>query len=112
MRKLDQYSLGAFLRLRGLSPEAIEMLGVTWGYETSLNTAMTEILREEHETVAGDYHEIIGGMDRLPEAFAERLNNFPFLQQGVTPSPIALRQQHLGNTEQRHVPMGTPGHRR
>jgi len=79
IRKLDQYSLGAFLSLRGLSPEAIEMLGVAWGYETSLNTAITEILREEHETVAGDYHEIIGGMDRLPEAFAERLTTTPRL---------------------------------
>jgi monoamine oxidase len=79
MRELDQYSLGAFLNLRGLSPEAIEMLGVAWGYETSLNTAITEILREEHETVAGDYHEIIGGMDRLPEAFAERLTTTPRL---------------------------------
>jgi hypothetical protein len=28
MRELDQYSLGALLSLRGLSPEAIEMLGV------------------------------------------------------------------------------------
>jgi monoamine oxidase len=55
------------------------MLGVAWGYETSLNTAITEILREEHETVAGDYHEIIGGMDRLPEAFAERLKTTPRL---------------------------------
>jgi hypothetical protein len=35
MRELDQYSLGALLSLRGLSPEAIEMLGVAWGYETS-----------------------------------------------------------------------------
>jgi hypothetical protein len=53
MRALDQYSLGAFLSLRGLSPEAIEMLGVAWGYETSLNTALTEILREEHERSRG-----------------------------------------------------------
>jgi hypothetical protein len=30
-------------------------------------------------SVAGDYHEIIGGMDRLPEAFAERLRTTPRL---------------------------------
>jgi monoamine oxidase len=79
MRELDQYSLGEFLKQRGLSPEAIEMLAVAWGYETSLNTAATEILREEHESISGDYHEIIGGMDRLPEAFAKRLRFAPRL---------------------------------
>lgn len=55
------------------------MLGVAWGYETSLNTAWTEILREEHENIVGDYHEVVGGMDRLPEAFAERLRSAPRL---------------------------------
>jgi monoamine oxidase len=79
IRELDQYSLGEFLKRRGLSPEAIEMLGVAWGYETSLNTALTEILREEHESTAGDYHEIVGGTDRLPEAFAKRLRSVPHL---------------------------------
>lgn len=60
MRELDQFALREFLKRRGLSPEAIEMLGVAWGYETSLNTALTEILREEHESILGDYHRSSG----------------------------------------------------
>jgi len=118
MRGLDQCSLGAFLSLRSLSPEAIEMLGVAWGYETSLNTAITEILREEHESVAGDYHEIIGGMDRLPEAFSERLTTTPRLgcevvrieQDAKTASAIYRDRKTRAYSKDQRMPSFAPFH--
>src|SRR5687768_15183803 len=48
VRELDNISLEFAFKEGGLSPEAIEMLSVLWGYETSLITALTVILREEN----------------------------------------------------------------
>lgn len=73
VRALDRLTLHALLRDAGLSDEAIELIGVAWAYETDLTTAATEILREEDAARSGEYAEIEGGMDRLPQAFATRL---------------------------------------
>jgi monoamine oxidase len=53
---------------------------VAWAYETSLTTAITVILREEHEeTWVLDFDEIVGGTDRLPNAFAQHLRSTPIM---------------------------------
>ena len=78
VKGLDRLSLRDLCEQSGLSEEAIEMLGVTYGMETLLPTAATEHLREEREQVwAQEFHEIVGGTDRLPAAFVERLRSKP-----------------------------------
>jgi monoamine oxidase len=80
VRALDQHSLQQLCEAEGLSPEAIEYLAVTYGIEALLPSAATEHLREERDQVwAQAFHEIIGGMDRLPAAFAARLQSKPRL---------------------------------
>lgn len=78
VRALDQKSLQQLCEEAGLSQEAIEFLAVTNGIETLMSTAATEHLREEHEQVwTLEFHEIVGGTDRLPAAFAARLRSKP-----------------------------------
>jgi monoamine oxidase len=80
LRALDQQTLQQVLEAEGLSSEAIELLAVTYGMETLLDTAATEHLREEHNLVWGEsFDEIVGGTDRLPAAFAARLRSKPRL---------------------------------
>lgn len=77
---LDQLSLQQVLENSGLSPEALELLAVTYGSETSLPTAATEALREELlEVWSKDFHEIVGGTDTLATALAARLKSKPKL---------------------------------
>ena len=76
IRALDQQSLQQLCEAAGLSQEAIEMLMVTYGSETLVSSAATEHLREEREQVwTQQFHEIVGGTDRLPTAFAARLRS-------------------------------------
>jgi hypothetical protein len=49
MRAVDQLSLGAVFKRGGLSPEASELLAIVFASETSLNTAITEFLRQAHD---------------------------------------------------------------
>lgn len=80
LRALDQQTLQQVLEAEGLSPEAIELLAVTYGLETLLGTAATEHLREEHNEVwAQGFDEIVGGSDRLPVALTARLGSKPRL---------------------------------
>ena len=78
VRALDAMSLEQLLEAEGLSAEAIELLASTYGMETLLASAATEHLREEHEQVwTQAFDEIVGGTDRLPAAFAARLQSKP-----------------------------------
>ncbi len=80
IRALDPQSLQQLCEAQGLSAEAIEFLAVTYGYETLMSSAATEHLREERDQVWGQaFHEIVGGTDRLPAAFARRLKSKPRL---------------------------------
>ncbi|MBL8176165.1 MAG: FAD-dependent oxidoreductase [Bryobacterales bacterium] len=89
VRDLDRYSLEALLIEEGLSPDAIEMLGVAWAYETSLQTALSLLMREEHEEVwVREFDEIVGGMDLLPRTLASRLRTPP-----ITGAPVIRIEQ-------------------
>ena len=64
-----------------MSPEAIELLSSAWGFETSLQTAFTTILREEHEAIwSGDFDEVVGGLDLLLKA-GHRLDQLTYIEQ-------------------------------
>ncbi|MGH2427890.1 MAG: flavin monoamine oxidase family protein [Candidatus Limnocylindria bacterium] len=73
VREYDRYSLYDFLRLRGFSEGAIEYYAVMNFLEADMHNAVVEILREELGKAFVDMQEIVGGMDRLPDAFYHRL---------------------------------------
>jgi monoamine oxidase len=74
-RRYDQYSLREFLQLKGFSEGAIEAYGVMNFVEADMNNAVVEELRESLGRHYEDMQEIVGGMDRLPNAFFERLQD-------------------------------------
>jgi len=85
VRAVDQKSLQHLCEEAGLSEEAIDFLAVTNGIETLMSSAATEHLREERDQVwTREFHEIVGGTDRLPAAFAARLRSKPRLGCEVT----------------------------
>ena len=89
IRKLDQQSIQNLCDAAGLSPEAIEFLAVTEGQEMELFTGATETLREElTELWSLPFDEIVGGTDRLPAAFAEKLQSKPRMGSQV----VAIQQ--------------------
>lgn len=78
VRRLDQLSLQQLFEQAGLSPQAIEFLAVAYGQEAEMIYAVTESLREELKEVwSQEFHEIVGGTDRLPTAFAAQLCTKP-----------------------------------
>jgi monoamine oxidase len=75
VRQYDQYSLREFLVLKGFSNGAIEMYGVMNFVEADMNNAVIEELREDLGKAFEDMQEIVGGMDRLPNAFYRELQD-------------------------------------
>jgi monoamine oxidase len=73
VRDYDRYSLYDFLRMRGLSDGAIEYYAVMNFLEADMHNAFVEVLREELGRAYVDMQEIVGGMDRLPNAFYAQL---------------------------------------
>lgn len=65
----DRYSLEEFLHVKGWSSGAIEMFGVVNFLESDMQNAFLEVLREDLGSAYTDMQEIVGGMDRLPNAF-------------------------------------------
>jgi monoamine oxidase len=78
VRTFDQLSLQQLAERAGLSPDAVEFMATGMGVETLLPSAATEHLREELDGVwTNGFSEIVGGTQRLPEAFAVRLRRPP-----------------------------------
>ncbi len=75
VRRYDQYSLYEFLRHRGFSEGAIEYYAVMNFLEADMHNALIEILREELGGAYVNMSELVGGMDRLPNAFYAELQD-------------------------------------
>jgi monoamine oxidase len=71
----DRDSLREFLTAKGFSEGAIEAYGVLNFVEAELNSAVVEELREDIGRAYVDMQEIVGGMDRLPNAFYGQLHD-------------------------------------
>ncbi len=69
----DKYSIREFLKMRGFSEGAIELYGIMSFREANLNAAVIEQLREIIGRAFDDMQEVVGGMDRLTDAFYHRL---------------------------------------
>jgi len=103
VRALDRQSLQQLCEAAGFSDEAIELLVVTSGSETLLQSAATEHLREELEQIwTQGFDEIIGGTDRLASAFGVRLRSKPklgcevikLIQDGAKGRAAAVYREH------------------
>jgi monoamine oxidase len=73
MAEYDQDSLREFLDKCGWSEGAIEMFGLFAGYEARMNSSFIDIIRPE---IGGSFQnlvELVGGADRLPNAFLPEL---------------------------------------
>jgi monoamine oxidase len=71
--RYDQFSVYEFLRERGWSEGAIEYYAVMNFMEADMNNAVMEVLREDLGKAYLDMQTIVGGMDRLPDAFYREL---------------------------------------
>ena len=71
----DQYSLYEFLQVRGFSEGAIEYYAVMNFLEADIHNACLEVLREDLGKAYVDMQSIVGGMDALPNAFFDRLQD-------------------------------------
>jgi monoamine oxidase len=69
VKEYDGYTLREFLEFKGFSEGAIEMYGVMNFVESGINNAVTEEFREDFGKAYEDMQEIVGGTDRLPNAF-------------------------------------------
>ncbi len=69
----DRFSIREFLVDRGFSEGAIELYGVMSFREANMNAAVIEQLREIVGQAFEDMQEVVGGLDRLPNAFYERI---------------------------------------
>ena len=71
----DRYSIREFLTMRGFSEGAIELYGVMSFREANLGAAVIEQLREIIGRAFDDMSEVVGGMDRLTDAFYRPLRD-------------------------------------
>ncbi len=69
----DHYSTREFLEAQGWSEAAIEMYGLLANQESRMNASFLELLRAEVDHVWDDMEQIVGGSDRLPNAFLGEL---------------------------------------
>jgi monoamine oxidase len=73
MEQYDAYSLREFLESKGWSDGAIEMYGVLSFREQNMNTAVVEQFFEIVGRAFEEMQEIVGGTDRLADAFYQRI---------------------------------------
>ncbi len=71
----DEYSTRQFLKLNGWSEGAIEMYGLLENLESRMSASFVEVLLEEVRGDFEDLSQIVGGMDRLPQALFGELRN-------------------------------------
>ena len=88
--ELDRYTPGAWLRSRGASPGAAEL--VTIGFGTDFGSAASFLLHSVNGRGGGPNYRIDGGNDQLPRAFATRVD----VRYGVA---VAAVRQNDGGVE-------------
>jgi monoamine oxidase len=75
LHEYDHFSTREFLKDRGFSEGALELYAVMSFREANMNAAVVEQLREIVGRSFEDMQEIVGGMDRLPDAFYRKLKD-------------------------------------
>jgi monoamine oxidase len=72
LRALDSLPMGEFLRQR-CGADAAELIGAASGLETMFDRSTMMLLRDALVGSGDGFDEIVGGLDRLPEALTARL---------------------------------------
>ena len=72
LRELDRTTMGDFLAHR-CGPDAAELIGAATGLEQMYDRTATMLLRDALTATGNTFSEIVGGMDLLPRALAERV---------------------------------------
>jgi len=88
LRELDQHTPGAWLRSRGASSAAADLM--TLGFGTDFGSAASFVLHSVNSRGSAQNYRIEGGNDRLPREFATRVD----VKYGV--EVIAVRQNGRG----------------
>ena len=102
-REYGGHSIQAFLRERGFSEGAIELYGLMSFREGNMSASVVEHLREIVGRAFEDMQEVVGGMDRLPNAFLQGLRHHVRLGAHV----FAVDQHEDGVTVRFRTPGGT-----
>ena len=72
LRVIDRMTMGDFLAHR-CGEEAAELIGVATGLEQMYDRSATMLLRDALTATGNKFYEIVGGMDMLPRALADRV---------------------------------------
>jgi monoamine oxidase len=72
LREIDRMTIGEFLALR-CGAAAAELIGSATGLESMYDRTATMLLRDALTATGNQFFEIVGGMDRLPQALAARV---------------------------------------
>jgi monoamine oxidase len=105
IEKYDGYSLLAFLIERGVSEQAISLMGPLLNLEGRYHFSLVEWFAHYHEDVFGHLAYIVEGADALPNAFAPALAGDVRFGAAVH----AIEQGPDGVTVHYRDPIGTPG---
>jgi monoamine oxidase len=81
LRTLDRMTMGEFLAHR-CGPAAAELIGAATGLEQMYDRTATMLLRDALTATGNTFSEIVGGMDVLPRALAERVQG-PIVRRAV-----------------------------
>lgn len=103
--RYDGYSLLGYLMERGVSEQAISLMGPLLNLEGRYHFSLVEWFAHYHEDVFGDLHYIHAGSDALPNAFAPLLLNDTRL--GAIAH--AIEQRPDGVTVHYRDALGAPG---
>jgi monoamine oxidase len=90
LRELDRQTPGAWLRSRGASPAAADL--ITLGFGADFGSAASFVLHSVNSRGSSQNYRIDGGNDRLPREFATRVE----VRYGV---PVVAVRQHEGGVE-------------
>lgn len=104
--KYDGYSIRGFLKARGWSEGAIEQYGIMNFTESTLGTGVLQEFLELIGAAYDDVQEIIGGMDRLPNALYEQLKEHIWLGtevQALEQDGVSVRVHARRGTERIEV---------
>ena len=105
IERYDGYSLLSFLIERGVSEQALSLMGPLLNLEGRYHFSLVEWFAHYHEDVFGDLVYITGGSDTLADAFAPALLDDTRLGAIVH----AIEQTPTGVTVHYRDPIGAPG---
>jgi monoamine oxidase len=113
-KELERQSLGEFFQRRLESDDARELIGATTGLEVWWEKAVSQFLRDEIIDTGTGLDEIAGGLDRLPNQLADKLDrqhiqfNTAVISIELLENGVLLRTRPTDNSKWDSPPMDEP----